>query len=76
MSDTNKVEEIKWQARTVWELHRDALDTSSDYFAVIMAFTADERVDFSVRMEYFKLAQKALQKAIDKGKVQNDTPSA
>lgn len=76
MSDINKPEEAKRQARTVWELHRDALDTQSDYFAVIMEFVGDERVDFSVRMEYFSLAQKALQKAIDKSKVDHDTPSA
>lgn len=76
MSDTNKPEEIKWKARTVYELHRDALDSSTDFFNIALEFTRDERVDFMIRMEYFKLVSEALQKSIDRGKVLNDTPSA
>lgn len=76
MSDTNKPEEAKWQARTIWELHRDALDTQTDYFEVAMAFIRDERVDLTIRLEYSKLLTAALQKSVDKGKVLSDTPSA
>lgn len=66
MSDINSYGEVKSQAKTLHDFHKNALDTSTEYFAILMSVVADERIDFFVRLEYMDLATKALKKAFDK----------
>lgn len=66
MSDNNYYEEVKSQAKTMLQFHKDALDTSTEYFSILMAVAGDERIDYKVRIEYLNRATEALEKAFQK----------